>query len=155
MVCLCLLAIKMAKEKNLVSVFILLCKTSSSIQMLAVHYLINHCICFLQEIFEVAREDGTVLAMKLHRLGRNSFMVSKLNEITWGIEVVTTGCICPGSLQPKNLLLWKVLHSCYAAKHWGYRKCLCFIDWWWWEGHKLTMIDFPQMVSVDHRNAQM
>lgn len=29
------------------------------------------------DIFEVAREDGTVLAMKLHRLGRVSFRAVK------------------------------------------------------------------------------
>ncbi len=32
---------------------------------------------FLQDIFEVATEDGTVLAMKLHRLGRVSFRAVK------------------------------------------------------------------------------
>lgn len=34
-------------------------------------------ISFLQDIFEVAKEDGTVLAMKLHRLGRTSFRAVK------------------------------------------------------------------------------
>jgi len=34
-------------------------------------------ICALLDIFEVAREDGTVLAMKLHRLGRMSFRAVK------------------------------------------------------------------------------
>lgn len=32
---------------------------------------------FFQDIFEVATEDGTVLAMKLHRLGRVSFRAVK------------------------------------------------------------------------------
>lgn len=32
---------------------------------------------FLQDIFEVANEDGTVMAMKLHRLGRTSFRAVK------------------------------------------------------------------------------
>ena len=34
-------------------------------------------ICALLDIFEVAQEDGTVLAMKLHRLGRVSFRAVK------------------------------------------------------------------------------
>ena len=34
-------------------------------------------ICTLLDIFEVACEDGTVLAMKLHRLGRVSFRAVK------------------------------------------------------------------------------
>lgn len=34
-------------------------------------------ICFLPDIFEVATEDGTILAMKLHRLGRVSFRAVK------------------------------------------------------------------------------
>ena len=34
-------------------------------------------VCALLDIFEVAREDGTVLAMKLHRLGRVSFRAVK------------------------------------------------------------------------------
>lgn len=32
---------------------------------------------FIEDIFEVATEDGTVLAMKLHRLGRISFRAVK------------------------------------------------------------------------------
>lgn len=32
---------------------------------------------FLKDIFEVATEDGTILAMKLHRLGRVSFRAVK------------------------------------------------------------------------------
>lgn len=39
--------------------------------------VITYCISFLQDIFEVATEDGTVLAMKLHRLGRTSFRAVK------------------------------------------------------------------------------
>lgn len=31
----------------------------------------------LQDIFEVAKEDGSILAMKLHRLGRTSFRAVK------------------------------------------------------------------------------
>ena len=31
----------------------------------------------IEDIFEVAKEDGTVLAMKLHRLGRVSFRAVK------------------------------------------------------------------------------
>lgn len=32
---------------------------------------------FLEDIFEVATEDGTILAIKLHRLGRVSFRAVK------------------------------------------------------------------------------
>ena len=32
---------------------------------------------FFVDIFEVATEDGTILAMKLHRLGRTSFRAVK------------------------------------------------------------------------------
>ena len=37
----------------------------------------DYCFFLLLDIFEVAKEDGTVLAMKLHRLGRTSFRAVK------------------------------------------------------------------------------
>ena len=38
----------------------------------------NLCLMFhFIDIFEVATEDGTILAMKLHRLGRTSFRAVK------------------------------------------------------------------------------
>lgn len=40
-------------------------------------YSPNCGICDVLDIFEVAQEDGTVLAMKLHRLGRVSFRAVK------------------------------------------------------------------------------
>jgi RIO kinase 2 len=43
----------------------------------SVNFNPNCVICDLVDIFEVATEDGTVLAMKLHRLGRTSFRAVK------------------------------------------------------------------------------
>lgn len=37
----------------------------------------NYSVCALLDIFEVVCEDGTILAMKLHRLGRVSFRAVK------------------------------------------------------------------------------
>jgi hypothetical protein len=43
----------------------------------SVNFNPNCVICDLVDIFEVATEDGTILAMKLHRLGRTSFRAVK------------------------------------------------------------------------------
>ena len=40
-------------------------------------FVIDYSYFSFQDIFEVATEDGTVLAMKLHRLGRVSFRAVK------------------------------------------------------------------------------
>lgn len=74
MVSLLLLAVRLVLAKSLVlffsKVYFIFCKFWS----IAIS---NNSVCVPQDIFEVAREDGTVLAMKLHRLGRVSFRAVK------------------------------------------------------------------------------
>lgn len=49
------------------------------VQSLLIHLfrIITTSLSYFVDIFEVATEDGTVLAMKLHRLGRVSFRAVK------------------------------------------------------------------------------
>ncbi|KAL0366547.1 UNVERIFIED_CONTAM: Serine/threonine-protein kinase rio2 [Sesamum radiatum] len=125
------------------------------------------------DIFEVATEDGTVLAMKLHRLGRVSFRAVKSKR---------------DYLRHRSSYNWLYLSRLAALKEFAFMKALdehgfpvphavdcnrhCVImsliqgyplvqvkqlqnpdtiD----DDEKVTMIDFPQMVSVSHRNAKM
>ncbi|RLN03686.1 serine/threonine-protein kinase rio2 [Panicum miliaceum] len=119
------------------------------------------------DIFEVATEDGTVLAMKLHRLGRTSFRAVKSKR---------------DYLRHRRSFNWLYLSRLAALKEFAFMKALgdhgfpvptavdcnrhCVImslvqgyplsnvmqiD----DDEKITVIDFPQMVSVSHCNAQM
>ncbi|CAM0953584.1 unnamed protein product [Alopecurus aequalis] len=153
------------------------------------------------DIFEVATEDGTVLAMKLHRLGRTSFRAVKskrdylahrrsfnwlylsrlvaLKEFAFmkalgdhGFPVPTAvDCIrhcvimslVPGyplvqirELQNPDNVFDKILGLVirlaeHGLIHCDFNEFNIMID----GSEIVTMIDFPQMVSVSHRNAQM
>lgn len=109
--CLRLLAIKLGKEKNLVSFLIFFAMQKP----LWVHYLINHCIYFLQEIFEVSREDGTVLAMKLHRLGRTSFRAVANQRDYLGHRTSYNWLYLSRLAATKEFAFMKVFHCCYVA----------------------------------------
>ncbi|KAF7039118.1 hypothetical protein CFC21_049176 [Triticum aestivum] len=153
------------------------------------------------DIFEVATEDGTVLAMKLHRLGRTSFRAVKskrdylahrrsfnwlylsrlaaLKEFAFmkalgdhGFPVPTAvdcnrHCVImslvPGyplvqirELQNPDDVFDKILGLVirlaeHGLIHCDFNEFNIMID----DDETVTMIDFPQMVSVSHRNAQM
>ncbi|RDX72170.1 Serine/threonine-protein kinase rio2 [Mucuna pruriens] len=153
------------------------------------------------DIFEVAREDGTVLAMKLHRLGRVSFRAVKskrdylrhrssynwlylsrlaaLKEFAFMKALETHGfpvpnavehnrhCVVMSLVQGYPLVQVKQLQNPetvfesiigqvvrlaeHGLIHCDFNEFNIMID----DDEKITMIDFPQMVSVSHRNAQM
>ncbi|KAG8078716.1 hypothetical protein GUJ93_ZPchr0007g3043 [Zizania palustris] len=153
------------------------------------------------DIFEVATEDGTVLAMKLHRLGRTSFRAVKskrdylahrrsfnwlylsrlaaLKEFAFmkalgehGFPVPTAvdcnrHCVIMSLVQGYPLVQVRELQNPddifdtilglvvrlaeHGLIHCDFNEFNIMID----EDEKVTMIDFPQMVSVSHRNAQM
>uniref|UniRef100_A0A0D9V8S0 Serine/threonine-protein kinase RIO2 n=1 Tax=Leersia perrieri TaxID=77586 RepID=A0A0D9V8S0_9ORYZ len=153
------------------------------------------------DIFEVATEDGTVLAMKLHRLGRTSFRAVKskrdylqhrrsfnwlylsrlaaLKEFAFmkalgdhGFPVPTAvdcnrHCVIMSLVQGYPLVQVKELQNPddvfdtilglvvrlaeHGLIHCDFNEFNIMID----DEEKITMIDFPQMVSVSHRNAQM
>ncbi|KAK7277097.1 hypothetical protein RIF29_18247 [Crotalaria pallida] len=153
------------------------------------------------DIFEVAREDGTVLAMKLHRLGRVSFRAVKskrdylrhrssynwlylsrlaaLKEFAFMKALETHGfpvpnavehnrhCVVMSLVQGYPLVQVKSLENTdtvfetiigivvrlaeHGLIHCDFNEFNIMID----DNEKITMIDFPQMVSVSHRNAQM
>lgn len=153
------------------------------------------------DIFEVAKEDGTVLAMKLHRLGRTSFRAVKSkrdylghrNNYNWlylsrlaalkefafmkaleehGFPVPNAvdcnrHCVVMSLVQGYPLVQVKqlqnpdivfetiiglVVHLAeHGLIHCDFNEFNIMID----DDEKITMIDFPQMVSVSHRNAQM
>ncbi|KAF0917726.1 hypothetical protein E2562_021224 [Oryza meyeriana var. granulata] len=153
------------------------------------------------DIFEVATEDGTVLAMKLHRLGRTSFRAVKskrdylahrrsfnwlylsrlaaLKEFAFmkalgdhGFPVPTAvdcnrHCVIMSLVQGYPLVQIKELQNPddvfdtilglvvrlaeHGLIHCDFNEFNIMID----DDEKVTMIDFPQMVSVSHRNAQM
>lgn len=153
------------------------------------------------DIFEVATEDGTVLAMKLHRLGRTSFRAVKskrdylahrrsfnwlylsrlaaLKEFAFmkalgdhGFPVPTAvdcnrHCVIMSLVQGYPLVQVKELQNPddvfdtilglvvrlaeHGLIHCDFNEFNIMID----DDEKVTMIDFPQMVSVKHRNAQM
>lgn len=65
-------AVKLVLGRSLVAFF---SNYTDNIRVLCINiYLLT---CSFKDIFEVATEDGTVLAMKLHRLGRVSFRAVK------------------------------------------------------------------------------
>lgn len=153
------------------------------------------------DIFEVATEDGTVLAMKLHRLGRTSFRAVKskrdylrhrrsfnwlylsrlaaLKEFAFmkalgdhGFPVPTAvdcnrHCVIMSLVQGYPLVQVKELQNPddvfdtilglivrlaeHGLIHCDFNEFNIMID----DNEKITVIDFPQMVSVSHRNAQM
>ncbi|GLT68095.1 hypothetical protein SLA2020_403550 [Shorea laevis] len=153
------------------------------------------------DIFEVATEDGTVLAIKLHRLGRVSFRAVKskrdylrhrtsyswlylsrlaaLKEFAFMKALEEHGfpvpravdcnrhCVVMSLVQGYPLVQVKQLQNPemvferivglvvrlaeHGLIHCDFNEFNIMID----DDEKVTMIDFPQMVSVDHRNAQM
>ncbi|XP_072965842.1 serine/threonine-protein kinase rio2 [Typha angustifolia] len=153
------------------------------------------------DIFEVATEDGTVLAMKLHRLGRVSFRAVKTkrdyllhrNSYNWlylsrlaalkeyafmkalgehGFPVPNAvdcnrHCVIMSLVQGYPLVQVKQLQNPddvfetimglvirlaeHGLIHCDFNEFNIMID----DDEKVTMIDFPQMVSVSHRNAKM
>ncbi|KAK4756942.1 hypothetical protein SAY87_007069 [Trapa incisa] len=153
------------------------------------------------DIFEVATEDGTILAMKLHRLGRVSFRAVKskrdylrhrrsynwlylsrlaaLKEFAFMKALEEHGfpvpnaidcnrhCVIMSLIQGYPLVQVKELQNPEAVFdriiglvirlaehgliHCDFNEFNIMID----DDEKVTMIDFPQMVSVSHRNAQM
>lgn len=153
------------------------------------------------DIFEVACEDGTVLAMKLHRLGRTSFRAVKskrdylrhrssynwlylsrlaaLKEFAFMKALEEHGfpvpsavdcnrhCVIMSLVQGYPLVQVKELQNPetvfntilgivvrlaeHGLIHCDFNEFNIMID----DDEKITMIDFPQMVSVSHQNAQM
>ncbi|XP_077252943.1 protein serine/threonine kinase [Tasmannia lanceolata] len=153
------------------------------------------------DIFEVATEDGTILAMKLHRLGRISFRAVKTkrdylmhrNSYNWlylsrlaalkefafmkalgehrfpvpNAVDCNRHCVVMSLVQGYPLVQVKELQNPDTAFetiiglvvrlaehgliHCDFNEFNIMID----DDEKVTMIDFPQMVSVSHRNAQM
>ncbi|XP_054793022.1 serine/threonine-protein kinase rio2 [Prosopis cineraria] len=153
------------------------------------------------DIFEVACEDGTVLAMKLHRLGRVSFRAVKskrdylrhrssynwlylsrlaalkefafmkaLEEhgfpvpkaIEWNRHCVVMSLVQGyplvqvKQLQNPEMVFETILNQVvrlaeHGLIHCDFNEFNIMID----DDERVTMIDFPQMVSVSHRNAQM
>ncbi|CAN0891317.1 Serine/threonine-protein kinase RIO2 [Linum grandiflorum] len=153
------------------------------------------------DIFEVATEDGTVLAMKLHRLGRTSFRAVKskrdylrhrssfswlylsrlaaLKEFAFMKALEDHGfpvpkavdcnrhCVIMSLVQGYPLVQVKQVQNPevifetvlglivrlaeHGLIHCDFNEFNIMID----DDENVTMIDFPQMVSVSHRNAQM
>ncbi|KAG9147841.1 hypothetical protein Leryth_003444 [Lithospermum erythrorhizon] len=153
------------------------------------------------DIFEVAKEDGTVLAMKLHRLGRTSFRAVKskrdylkhrssfnwlylsrlaaLKEFAFMKALEEHGFPVPNAVdcnrhcvimslvdgyplvQVKKLpnpdIIFETIIGLvvrlaeHGLIHCDFNEFNIMID----DNEKVTLIDFPQMVSVSHRNAEM
>ncbi|ONK73582.1 uncharacterized protein A4U43_C04F33140 [Asparagus officinalis] len=153
------------------------------------------------DIFEVATEDGTIMAMKLHRLGRISFRAVKskrdylmhrssynwlylsrlaaLKEYAFMKALGEHGfpvpeavdcnrhCVIMSLVQGYPLVQVKELGNPdevfdtiinlvvrlaeHGLIHCDFNEFNIMID----DEEKVTMIDFPQMVSVSHRNAKM
>ncbi|TXG56742.1 hypothetical protein EZV62_018055 [Acer yangbiense] len=153
------------------------------------------------DIFEVQQEDGTILAMKLHRLGRTSFRAVKskrdylrhrssynwlylsrlaaLKEFAFMKALEEHGfpvpnavdcnrhCVIMSLVQGYPLVQVKQLQNPetvfeniigivvrfaeHGLIHCDFNEFNIMID----DDEKITVIDFPQMVSVSHRNAQM
>ncbi|CAM6099116.1 unnamed protein product [Calypogeia fissa] len=153
------------------------------------------------DIFEVVGEDGRIMALKLHRLGRTSFRAVKskrdylkhrssfnwlylsrlaalkeyafmkaLGEngfpvpeaVDWNRHCVLMSLV-PGyplvqvkELNNSSLVFETVLDlivrlAQHGLIHCDFNEFNLMID----DQERITMIDFPQMVSVSHRNAQM
>ncbi|CAK7325024.1 unnamed protein product [Dovyalis caffra] len=153
------------------------------------------------DIYEVAAEDGTVFAMKLHRLGRVSFRAVKskrdylrhrssfnwlylsrlaaLKEFAFMKALEENGfpvpkavdcnrhCVIMSLVQGYPLVQVKELQNPetvfetilgiivrfaeHGLIHCDFNEFNIMID----DEENVTVIDFPQMVSVSHRNAQM
>lgn len=153
------------------------------------------------DIFEVANEDGTVMAMKLHRLGRTSFRAVKskrdylrhrssfswlylsrlaaLKEFAFMKALQEHGfpvpnaidcnrhCVIMSLVQGYPLVQVKQLQNTdtvfekiiriivrlaeHGLIHCDFNEFNIMID----DDEQITVIDFPQMVSVSHRNAEM
>ncbi|KAL6504151.1 hypothetical protein OROGR_026074 [Orobanche gracilis] len=153
------------------------------------------------DIFEVVTDDGTVLAMKLHRLGRTSFRAVKskrdylrhrssfnwlylsrlaaLKEFAFMKALEEHGfpvphavdcnrhCVIMSLIQGYPLVQVKQLQNRetifetilglvvrlaeHGLIHCDFNEFNIMID----DDEKITMIDFPQMVSVSHTNAKM
>lgn len=153
------------------------------------------------DIFEVANEDGTIMAMKLHRLGRTSFRAVKskrdylkhrssfswlylsrlaaLKEFAFMKALEEHGfpvpnavdcnrhCVIMSLVQGYPLVQVKQLQNTdtvfekiigiivrlaeHGLIHCDFNEFNIMID----DDEKITIIDFPQMVSVSHRNAEM
>ncbi|EXB51891.1 Serine/threonine-protein kinase rio2 [Morus notabilis] len=153
------------------------------------------------DIFEVATEDGTLLAVKLHRLGRVSFRAVKakrdylkhrrsynwlylsrlaaLKEFAFMKALQEHGfpvpdavdcnrhCVVMSLVQGYPLVQVRQLQNPevvfetiiglivrlaeHGLIHCDFNEFNLMID----DDEKVTMIDFPQMVSISHRNAQM
>ncbi|KAM7489310.1 hypothetical protein LguiB_026794 [Lonicera macranthoides] len=153
------------------------------------------------DIFEVATEDGTILAIKLHRLGRISFRAVKskrdylkhrssynwlylsrlaaLKEFAFMKALQEHGfpvpnavdcnrhCVVMSLVQGYPLVQVKQLQNPdtvfetivglivrlaeHGLIHCDFNEFNIMID----DDEEVTIIDFPQMVSVSHRNAQM
>ncbi|KAI4294963.1 hypothetical protein MLD38_040757 [Melastoma candidum] len=153
------------------------------------------------DIFEVSSEDGTIMAMKLHRLGRTSFRAVKskrdylkhrrsfnwlylsrlaaLKEFAFMKALEDHDFPVPNAidcnrhcvimslvqgyplvqvkeLQNPELVCDKILDLVERLAengliHCDFNEFNIMID----DEEKVTMIDFPQMVSVLHRNAEM
>ncbi|XP_042043536.1 serine/threonine-protein kinase rio2-like [Salvia splendens] len=153
------------------------------------------------DIFEVGTEDGTVLAMKLHRLGRVSFRAVKskrdylrhrrsfnwlylsrlaaIKEFAFMKALEEHGfpvpnavdcnrhCVIMSLVQGYPLVQVKELPNPdtifetilglvvrlaeHGLIHCDFNEFNIMID----DDEKVTMIDFPQMISVSHRNAHM
>lgn len=153
------------------------------------------------DIFEVANEAGTVMAMKLHRLGRTSFRAVKskrdylkhrhsfnwlylsrlaaLKEYAFMKALEEYGFPVPNAvdcnrhcvimslvpgyplvqvrgLQNPETVMETIIGIVvrlaeHGLIHCDFNEFNIMID----DDEKVTIIDFPQMVSVSHRNAQM
>ncbi|KAI5084751.1 hypothetical protein GOP47_0000920 [Adiantum capillus-veneris] len=153
------------------------------------------------DIFEVIAEDGTTLALKLHRLGRTSFRAVKskrdylkhrnsfnwlylsrlaaLKEfafmkalgdhgfpvpkaVDWNRHCVLMSLV-PGyplvqvkELQNPSVVFETIIGlivrlASHGLIHCDFNEFNIMVD----DNEAITMIDFPQMVSVSHRNAEM
>ncbi|KAL9236512.1 hypothetical protein vseg_011173 [Gypsophila vaccaria] len=153
------------------------------------------------DIFEVINEEGTVMAMKLHRLGRVSFRAVKskrdylrhrsssnwlylsrlaaLKEFAFMKALEDHGfpvpkavdadrhCVVMSLVQGYSLVQVKHVENPdvvfetviglivrlaeHGLIHCDFNEFNIMID----DDENVTMIDFPQMVSVNHRNAKM
>ena len=74
------------------------------------HYFLAGLLWLIIDIFEVAKEDGTVLAMKLHRLGRISFRSVKSKR---------------DYLRHRSSYNWLYLSRLAAVKEFAFMKVLC------------------------------
>lgn len=64
----------------------------------------------VEDIFEVANEDGTIFAMKLHRLGRTSFRAVKSKR---------------DYLKHRSSFNWLYLSRLAALKEYAFMKVVC------------------------------